>query len=267
MEEMTNVFEQCQRMEAQRLQQFKEILFGVQKCLNISEDPVLPQIYEEFYHTVNNADHEKDLKWWSNTYGVNMPMNWPQFEEYTEEFRDIAGKSTKKLGGPVTDQGITLINQRHVGDDLPEYSTTVNSRDHKSYNDSKHRNGGTGIKTNNHTAHSSGGLSRTEPNRTEPSYRTELSNGSTSGNGNLDRTPFDEEEWDEEGHIDPLVDNGEPGVKVRALYDYEAAESDELDFKAGDCFEKLEDEDEQGWCKGRKDGKVGLYPANYIEVI
>ena len=40
MEEMTNVFEQCQWMEAQRLQQFKEILFGVQKCLNISEDPV-----------------------------------------------------------------------------------------------------------------------------------------------------------------------------------------------------------------------------------
>ena len=40
----------------------------------------LPKIYEEFYHTVNNADHEKDLRWWSNTFGVNMPMNWPQFE-------------------------------------------------------------------------------------------------------------------------------------------------------------------------------------------
>ena len=40
----------------------------------------LPKIYEEFYHTVNNADHEKDLRWWSNTHGVNMPMNWPQFE-------------------------------------------------------------------------------------------------------------------------------------------------------------------------------------------
>lgn len=39
-----------------------------------------------------------------------------------------------------------------------------------------------------------------------------------------------------------------------------------IDF-IGDTFEKLEDEDEQGWCKGRKDGKVGLYPANYIEVI
>jgi hypothetical protein len=40
MEEMTNVFEQCQRIEAQRLQQFKDILFSVQKCLNISEDIV-----------------------------------------------------------------------------------------------------------------------------------------------------------------------------------------------------------------------------------
>ena len=83
MEDMTDVFERCQRMEAQRLKSFKEILFMVQKSLNISNDPVLAQIYEEFYHIVDNSDHEKDLTWWANKHGVNMAMKWPQFEEYT----------------------------------------------------------------------------------------------------------------------------------------------------------------------------------------
>jgi len=256
MEDMTDVFERCQRMEAQRLQRFKEILFSVQKCLNISEDPVLPQIYEEFYHTVNNADHEKDLRLWSNTHGVNMAMNWPQFEEYTEEFRDIAAGKVKKGPSVVGDQGnITLLHQRPVGDDLPEYPSGTNGRQNGGP-----RQGGGGGKAN--------GTAPTANNTnsaTTPAYRSEMSNGGLSSTSNNERH-FEEEEWDDRD-ADPLVDNGEPGVKVRALYDYEAAESDELDFKAGDTFEKLEDEDEQGWCKGRKDGKVGLYPANYIEVI
>ncbi|KAK7864183.1 hypothetical protein R5R35_004097 [Gryllus longicercus] len=253
MEDMTVVFEKCQEVEAQRLHFFKEIMFGIHKCLNVSQDPVLPQIYEEFYHTINNADHEKDLKWWSNTHGVNMAMNWPYFEEYTEEFRDIAkGKSKEAIP-----MGITLINQRPVGEDLHEYPPPNNKT-------AKKPAASTGRVISDVTQES-----KTEANNSsKPKDKPDTANrSSTITNGTRqEANPFEEEEWDEEGG-EALVDNGEPGVPVKALYDYEGAESDELSFKQGDVFEKLEDEDEQGWCKGRKDGRVGLYPANYVELV
>lgn len=105
---------------------------------------------------------------------------------------------------------------------------------------------------------------------------------STNGNGN----PFEDEP------SSPVI-----SVPVRALYDYEGQEQDELSFKAGmlcklqwntDCqtwyvflwskwklfkfpgdeFTKIGEEDDQGWCKGRlKGGQIGLYPANYVEDI
>ncbi|KAJ8668222.1 hypothetical protein QAD02_009885 [Eretmocerus hayati] len=225
MEDMTQVFEKCQEMEAQRLQFFKDVLFGIHKCLNISQDPVLPQIYEEFYHTVNNADHEKDLKWWSNNHGVNMAMAWPQFEDYPPVNHKLKAKPAARV-----------------------ISTDPNHSDGKTdtINSTK-----PAPEKNNHDGNS--------VNR-----NSTITNG--SNNGKAESNPFEEEEWDEDAP-EPLVDNGEPGVPVRALYDYEGAEADELSFKQGDIFEKLEDEDEQGWCKGRKDGRVGLYPANYVDLV
>lgn len=85
-EDMTSVFIKCQEMEETRLRFFKTVLFSIHKSLNFSQDPSLPQIYEEFYHTINNADHQKDLKWWSNNHGVNMAMNWPAFVVIIIEF-------------------------------------------------------------------------------------------------------------------------------------------------------------------------------------
>ncbi|XP_042205654.1 protein kinase C and casein kinase substrate in neurons protein 1-like isoform X6 [Homarus americanus] len=231
LEEMTHVFDKAQEAESKRLIFFKDMLFATHKCLNISNDPSLPRIYEEFNHTVANADYEKDLKWWSNNHGVNMPMNWPSFEEYTPDLHRISKKAPKGAVSGVGDVTLTSVK-------APSNNTSATSKSSDN---------------NRHSAISDPQESQEASNPFDEEDDPHSQNNGVSG---------DDDEWD---YSDRMVDPNKPGVPVRALYDYEGVEADELSFKVGEMFEKLEDEDEQGWCTGRKDGRIGLYPANYVE--
>ncbi|GAM28486.1 hypothetical protein SAMD00019534_116620 [Acytostelium subglobosum LB1] len=57
-----------------------------------------------------------------------------------------------------------------------------------------------------------------------------------------------------------------PAKKMKALYDYVGSDATELDFFTGDTITVL-GEDESGWWKGSLDGREGLFPSNYCELV
>lgn len=75
-----------------------------------------------------------------------------------------------------------------------------------------------------------------------------------------------EDAWEEEEEEAPShIPSGEEGITATALYDYEAAESDEISFNPYEVITHIEMVDE-GWWRGMCRGKVGLFPANYVKL-
>lgn len=75
--------------------------------------------------------------------------------------------------------------------------------------------------------------------------------------------PFiDDDEFDDvpEPHSNRVIG------RCRALYDYSASQPDELELQSGvniNIYEKRQD----GWWQGELNGRVGLFPATYVEEI
>ncbi|XP_016089955.1 drebrin-like protein [Sinocyclocheilus grahami] len=79
------------------------------------------------------------------------------------------------------------------------------------------------------------------------------------------------EEEDDEIQMEMVTENGESSperlLRVRALYDYQAEDDTELSFEPGDIISDVETIDKAWWRGSSKDGRQGLFPANYVETI
>ncbi|VDD81689.1 unnamed protein product [Mesocestoides corti] len=419
-DDMTQVFNKAQAFEKERINFFKQQAMQMHDVLDVSAKPNLAQIFVDLKNTISKVDADADLKKWSVTHGVDTPINFPSFEEYSPELCALAGSKKKKSGLADGNIGVTLTGVKsitspdhqpagtpHPGSNessptrtagfpvrafhntpppppthqVPKKRDLSQTEERQSLKAAVEVVGGQGEDPCTQTSLKDVGtevsLSHTgcstemppasdvdsgldAPINTHPTEHTssdwcadahsdiDLDNGDggqaervlmTSASvgvekdhivevaGRRKRSPSSIQSGEESptGHpeepqkmsayannpssingiaataaapadVPPypdLIDDGRPGVPIRALYDYTGVEADELSFntgqfcafcsngiscdltkpsnhllpRQGDLFEKLEDEDEQGWCKGRKDGRVGLYPANYVEVV
>ncbi|XP_062365429.1 protein kinase C and casein kinase substrate in neurons protein 1 isoform X1 [Cinclus cinclus] len=248
-ESMEQVFEQCQQFEEKRLNFLKEMLLDIKRHLNLAESSSYANVYRELEQTIRISDAQEDLRWFRSTSGPGMPMNWPQFEEWNPDLTHTITRKEKQKKG----EGVALTNASSAGDT----GAQAGERGRHCLCLCNHL-GMQDVLGDIHPFLSS--PSSVSSHDRGQTYSAEWSDdeGSNSFNtseANGGANPFDE-------------DLAGKGVRVRALYDYDGQEQDELSFKAGDELTKLGEEDEQGWCKGRLDnGQLGLYPANYVEAI
>ncbi|CAD5123369.1 DgyrCDS11726 [Dimorphilus gyrociliatus] len=65
----------------------------------------------------------------------------------------------------------------------------------------------------------------------------------------------------------PASQEASQGLKVKALYDYQATEEGEISFDPGDIITMVS-QDYDGWWVGKApNGQRGMFPSNYVEVI
>lgn len=266
-EDMTTVYKKCDQFEKERLDFFIEKLFKLHTHLNIYERTNISDIYGEFHRTLKMSNPQVDLSNWSRENGCNMAMNWPIFEEYSEELKTIAkGSRASKLGKDNSENnGVTMTSIRHKTDDSESnidarsISNTANDSSNRT-TDSKR------ISTyNNHSNSNNSKESVSNPfgdyDEDDDSSIQHQHQQQSVNNGYVNPPPLPQDSDDE-----ARSEQGNPSylnVKVKALYDYKSSEDDELSFAAGEEFIKLADEDDRGWCLGKIGSKIGLYPATY----
>uniref|UniRef100_A0A914LB35 Uncharacterized protein n=1 Tax=Meloidogyne incognita TaxID=6306 RepID=A0A914LB35_MELIC len=122
-ENMSFVFEKCQRMERKRIRFMIEMFSGIQKIMaDLISPQKLLQLQDklrEHFTELNDASIELDLRQWSIHHGIECNTVWPEFEEYSSEFRQIHNPSSgsRKHRQKMEATGVMLTKKVPLGDE------------------------------------------------------------------------------------------------------------------------------------------------------
>eukprot|EP00116_Pleurobrachia_bachei_P004045 sb/3464307/ len=214
--------------------------------------------FQNIQHGINGLSPDEDLKRYADTRGTGMEMNWPTF---TGAVWDSQASAPLMAGMQVSAEPRHFLfnlgdaQHSHMVPTEPSACPVI---------------WGTSPDIRASICNCYPPIGRMAMKDTEP----EASHYPVYSDPPAKKTPFNgfedgDSEWGDTlpsaAHHTPAPPTSE--VKVMAMFDYNGAEADELSFKEGDVLVQLDEEDENGWCRGRYQGVEGLYPASYVQRV
>jgi len=128
MEDMEKVFQKTQDFERSRLEFFKEAFLSIHQHLDLSNVPEYTTIYSDLRSCLEDMNSESDLRWWRTNHGPDMPMQWPEFEDYNPD-RLHANKSLNRKAGSKVKSHVDIDDggvQGKSASFTPAYESTNN---------------------------------------------------------------------------------------------------------------------------------------------
>lgn len=232
-EKMENVYQEFENYERRRMEDFIDCLRTFRTCVSEDMTHGYKNIADEFEKNIRTADVSKDLVQIRATKGPGMPLVLPDEQGFPMQLKR---KVSKKL--PMNAYAEAMRSGGHANPNY-NYSTGEQSAKPPSGENSNFGPVYETVPTNRvqETVYSPSSMPQAPP----------VPGGSRPANSNAGRAP---------------------GSKVKALYDYEAQNADEIKLEYGNILSLVTQsaEVEEGWLKGRAmDGKIGIFPASYVE--
>ncbi|UMM42606.1 hypothetical protein L5515_018370 [Caenorhabditis briggsae] len=265
MEAMAHVFKMCQDKEMDRSQFLIGVVQKTQKhYADLIRTSQMSGLHQQLEQSIRSADTEaikRDLAQWSRVNGVDANSDWPNFVEYSPEIRNITARgSTKEAAG-----GVILTRQINRSEDIP----------------STHSNTLPSVAVNTASNHDDVGKSspKSSSDSDTSTFDSRKHNSATNKYKNQPHTAIHPPSWHpSEGPDSPSLSTETPdsakygdfeefttSKPAVVLYDYAPAEGDEIGLRKGETIEVLTEPDSLGWCTGRVNGTIGLFPASYVQ--